>query len=76
MYAPDEDGQEELRIYKQPNQGNIKSDSVLQETEDNSILESFTQAELRSPSLHKIANNLPIYASRRFDSPKVSGSAV
>lgn len=54
----------------------IKSDNILQEIEDKSILESFTQAELKCPSPRKIVNDLPIYASRRFDLPKVFGRAV
>ncbi|EFE31635.1 uncharacterized protein ARB_01535 [Trichophyton benhamiae CBS 112371] len=54
----------------------IKSDNILQEIEDKSILESFTQAELKSPSPRKIVNGLPIYTSRRFDLPKVFGRAV
>ncbi|KAJ5709488.1 hypothetical protein N7493_010822 [Penicillium malachiteum] len=54
----------------------IKSDNILQEIEDKSVLESFTQAELKSPSPRKIVNGWPIYASRRFDLPKVFGRAV
>lgn len=54
----------------------IKSDNILQEIEDKSILESFTQSELKSPSPRKIVNGLPVYASRRFDMPKVFGRAV
>lgn len=54
----------------------IKSDNILQEIEDKSILESFTQAELKSPSPRKIVNGLPIYASRRFDLPEAFGRAV
>jgi serine/threonine protein kinase len=54
----------------------IKSDNILQEIEDKSILESFTQAELESPSPRKIVNGLPVYASRCFDLPKVFGRAV
>ncbi|CAG7928334.1 unnamed protein product [Penicillium olsonii] len=54
----------------------IKSDNILQEVEDRSILESFTQAELKSPSPRKIVNGLPVYASRRLDLPKVFGRAV
>ena len=53
----------------------IKSDN-LQEIEDKSVLESFTQTELKSPSPRKIINGLPVYASRRFDLPKVFGRAV
>ncbi|CAG8938994.1 unnamed protein product [Penicillium salamii] len=54
----------------------IKSDNILQEIEDESILERFTQAELNNPSPRKIINGLPIYASRSFDLPKVFGQAV
>lgn len=54
----------------------IKSDNILQEIEDKSILESFTQAELKNPSPRKIVNGLPVYVSRRFDLPKVFGRAV
>ncbi|CAG8044535.1 unnamed protein product [Penicillium nalgiovense] len=54
----------------------IKSDNILQEIEDKSILESFTQAELESPSPRKIVNGLPVYASRRFNLPKVFGRAA
>lgn len=54
----------------------IKSDNILQEIEDKSILESFTQAELKNPSPRKIVNGLLVYASRRFDLPKVFGRAV
>ncbi|KAJ6155821.1 hypothetical protein N7470_006387 [Penicillium chermesinum] len=54
----------------------IKSDNILQEIEDMSILENFCQAELENPSPRKIVNGLPIYASRRFDLPKVFGRAV
>ena len=54
----------------------IKSDNILQEIEDKSILESFTQAELKNPSPRKVINGLPVYASRCFDLPKVFGRAV
>lgn len=54
----------------------IKSDNILQEIEDKSILQSFTQAELTNPSPRKIVNGLPVYASRRFCLPKVFGRAV
>ncbi|KAJ5736092.1 uncharacterized protein N7483_001217 [Penicillium malachiteum] len=54
----------------------IKSDNILLEIEDQFILESFTQAELKSPSPRKIVNDLPIYNSRCFDLPKVFGRAI
>ncbi|KAG2421801.1 hypothetical protein HFD88_005777 [Aspergillus terreus] len=54
----------------------IKSYNILQEIEDKSILESFTQAELANLSPRKFVNGMPVYASRRFDLPKVFGRAV
>ncbi|PYH85143.1 kinase-like protein [Aspergillus uvarum CBS 121591] len=54
----------------------IKSDNILQDIEDKSILKSFAQAELTNPSPRKFVNGLPVYASRRFDLPKVFGRAV
>jgi serine/threonine protein kinase len=54
----------------------IKSDNILQEIEDKSILKSFTQAELENPSPRKIVNGMPVYASRRLDLPKMFGRAV
>ncbi|KAJ6114429.1 protein kinase domain protein [Penicillium sp. IBT 16267x] len=54
----------------------IKSDNILQEIEDESIIESFTQAELKNPSPRKIVNGMPVYASRRFALPKRFGRAV
>lgn len=62
--------------YLTRNSLDIKSDNILQELEDKSVLESFAQAELQSPSPRKIVNGLPIYASRRFDLPKLFGRAV
>ncbi|KAE8376060.1 kinase-like domain-containing protein [Aspergillus bertholletiae] len=54
----------------------IKSDNILQKIEDKSILESFTQAELKGPSPRKVVNGFPVYTSRRFDLSKVFGRAV
>ncbi|KAI9368649.1 kinase-like domain-containing protein [Aspergillus egyptiacus] len=54
----------------------IKSDNILQAIEDKSILDSLAQAEMKNPSPRKIVNGLPVYASRRFDLPKVFGRAV
>ncbi|CAG8133364.1 unnamed protein product [Penicillium olsonii] len=54
----------------------LHTECNLVHTEDKSILESFTQAELKSPSTRKIVNGMPVYASRRFDLPKVFGRAV
>ncbi|KAL4863676.1 kinase-like domain-containing protein [Aspergillus spectabilis] len=51
----------------------IKSDNFFQEIGDKSILESFTQAELKNPSPRKIVNGWPVYASRRFNLPNVFG---
>ncbi|PYH71785.1 kinase-like protein [Aspergillus vadensis CBS 113365] len=54
----------------------IKSDNILQEIADSSILEAFTEAELDRPSPRKSVNSVPVYASRRFELPKVFGRAV
>ncbi|OJI90078.1 hypothetical protein ASPTUDRAFT_25663 [Aspergillus tubingensis CBS 134.48] len=54
----------------------IKSDNILQEIADSSILEAFTKAEMDSPSPRKFVNGAPVYASRRLEVPKVFGRAV
>ncbi|PYI11064.1 CMGC protein kinase [Aspergillus sclerotiicarbonarius CBS 121057] len=54
----------------------IKSDNILQEIEDSSILEAFTKAEMDNPSPRKFVGGVPVYASRRFDLPKTFGRAV
>ncbi|KAJ5782070.1 hypothetical protein N7457_003844 [Penicillium paradoxum] len=54
----------------------IKSDNILLEIQDLSILESFTQAELEDPSPRKTVNGIPVYLSRRFDLPRQFGMAV
>lgn len=54
----------------------IKADNVLQEIEDEGIFDSFTEAEMEDPSPRKLINGMPVYASRRFDRPRVFGSAV
>ncbi|RDW61699.1 uncharacterized protein DSM5745_10371 [Aspergillus mulundensis] len=54
----------------------IKGDNILQEIEDTSILERFTQAELASPSPRKFVDGMPVYASRRFELPRSFGRAV
>ncbi|KAJ5799909.1 uncharacterized protein N7518_001977 [Penicillium psychrosexuale] len=54
----------------------IKSDNILQEIEDLSILDSFSKAEMEHPSPRKFVNDMPVYASRRFDLPRFFGLAV
>ncbi|KGO63868.1 hypothetical protein PITC_054940 [Penicillium italicum] len=54
----------------------IKSDNILQEIEDMSILDSFSKAEIEHPSPRKFVNDMPVYVSRRFDLPRVFGMAV
>lgn len=54
----------------------IKSDNILQEIEDTSILDKFTQAEMEHPSPRKFIDGNPIYASRRLELPKRFGRAV
>ncbi|KAL4886849.1 kinase-like domain-containing protein [Aspergillus karnatakaensis] len=53
-----------------------KADNILQSIEDKSVLEAFVQAELKNPSPRKVVDGLPVYASRRFDLPKIFGRAV
>ncbi|KAJ5356372.1 CMGC protein kinase [Penicillium concentricum] len=55
---------------------NIKSDNILQEIEDTSILNSFSIAEKEHPSSRKYVITIPIYASRWFDLPRAFGMAV
>ncbi|OQE10811.1 hypothetical protein PENVUL_c003G02530 [Penicillium vulpinum] len=54
----------------------IKSDNILQEFEEMSILDRFTDTELEHPSPRKSVTNMPIYASRRFELPERFGRAV
>ncbi|KAG5301234.1 protein kinase [Histoplasma ohiense] len=54
----------------------IKGDNILQEIMDRVILESFTKAEMENPSPRKFINGIPVYASRRFELPKIFGRVV
>ncbi|KKZ59856.1 hypothetical protein EMCG_05318 [[Emmonsia] crescens] len=54
----------------------IKGDNILQEIADETILESFTKAELESPSPRKFINGIPVYASRRLELPKTFGQVI
>ncbi|KAJ5188901.1 hypothetical protein N7491_005223 [Penicillium cf. griseofulvum] len=54
----------------------IKGDNILQELEEKSILDRFTESEIEHPSARKSVNNMPVYASRRFELPQNSGRAV
>ncbi|EZF32053.1 CMGC/SRPK protein kinase [Trichophyton interdigitale MR816] len=54
----------------------IKGDNILQEIEDKSILEEFTNAEMENPSPRKFIDGIPVYMSRRFGLPKTFGRAV
>ncbi|EEH04351.1 protein kinase [Histoplasma capsulatum G186AR] len=54
----------------------IKGDNILQEIKDRAILESFTKAEMENPSPRKFINGIPVYASRRFELPKIFGRVV
>ena len=54
----------------------IKADNILTGIEDRSILDTFVKAELEQPSPRKFVNNLPVYASRRFERPKIFGDVV
>lgn len=48
----------------------------MQNIEDTSILDSFIQAELKSPSPRKFIDGKTVYLSRRFDIPRAFGGAV
>ncbi|KAF9480296.1 CMGC protein kinase [Pholiota conissans] len=54
----------------------IKADNILQELVDQSVLKSFTEAEMETPSARKIVNGVPVYASRQFDLPNDFGGVV
>ncbi|KAJ5843398.1 uncharacterized protein N7525_001139 [Penicillium rubens] len=54
----------------------IKSDNILQELEEMSILDRFTDTEIKHPSARKTVNNMPIYASRQFELPQEPSRAV
>lgn len=41
-----------------------------------SILDNFAKAEMEHPSPRKFVNDMPVYASRRFELPKKLGKAV
>lgn len=55
---------------------NIKGANILQNIEDTSILNSFIQAELKSPSPRKFIDGKTVHLSRRFDIPRAFGDAV
>ncbi|KAJ5384277.1 hypothetical protein N7517_002188 [Penicillium concentricum] len=54
----------------------IKGDNILQELEEMSILDRFTDSEIEHPSARKSVDNMPVYASRRFELPQNFGRAV
>ncbi|KAJ5209217.1 hypothetical protein N7449_003596 [Penicillium cf. viridicatum] len=54
----------------------IKGDNILQELEEMSILDRFTDTEINHPSARKSVNDMPVYASRRFELPQRFGRAV
>ena len=54
----------------------IKADNILIDIADQDILDSFVNAELKSPSPRKIVDGAPVYQSRRFDRPKNFGFPV
>ncbi|PSK42124.1 hypothetical protein B9Z65_4038 [Elsinoe australis] len=54
----------------------IKADNILQSIEDQSILEAFTQAELKQPSPRKVIDEYTVYASRSLGLPKSFGNSV
>ncbi|KAI1135858.1 kinase domain protein [Hypoxylon sp. FL0543] len=54
----------------------IKADNILHEIADDSILEAFVEAELKTPTPRKTIEENTIYLSRRFELPKVFGNVL
>ncbi|KAJ5978574.1 hypothetical protein N7501_001916 [Penicillium viridicatum] len=54
----------------------IKGDNILQELEEMSILDRFTDTQMKHPSARKSVDNMPVYASQRFELPQRFGRAV
>ncbi|GKZ59520.1 hypothetical protein AnigIFM49718_005402 [Aspergillus niger] len=54
----------------------IKGGNILQAVEDESLLDAFTAGEMERPSPRKLADGVPVYASRRFGLPRSFGRAV
>lgn len=54
----------------------IKGGNILQAIEDESLLDAFTAGEMERPSPRKLADGVPVYASRRFGLPRSFGRAV
>ena len=54
----------------------IKTDNILQEIEDESILTDFEKAEFEHPSPRKVDGDRTIYTTRRLGFPKTAGHPV
>ncbi|CAG8139920.1 unnamed protein product [Penicillium salamii] len=54
----------------------IKSDNIMQELNDISVLKKFVQGEVKNPSPRKIVSDRTIYLSRLLDPPKKFGRAL
>ncbi|EMR84738.1 putative protein kinase domain-containing protein [Botrytis cinerea BcDW1] len=73
VYTRNGDPQKEFETYQHLN---TKADNILSEIEDKSILGAFTEAEMKHPSPRKVVNDVTVYASRRFDVPRIFGDSV
>ncbi|CAI7617682.1 unnamed protein product [Penicillium glandicola] len=66
-----------LKVYTRDGTGqDIKSDNILQELEEMSVFDRFTDTEIEHPSARKLVDNMPVYASRPFELPQKFGQAV
>ncbi|EDN93428.1 hypothetical protein SS1G_09294 [Sclerotinia sclerotiorum 1980 UF-70] len=54
----------------------IKADNIFSQIEDESILDAFTNAEMRNPSPRKSINGVTVYTSRQLEIPKFFGDSV
>ncbi|TGO22271.1 hypothetical protein BPAE_0175g00150 [Botrytis paeoniae] len=54
----------------------IRADNILSEIEDKTILDAFTEAEMKDPSPRKVIDGVTVYASRRFNVPRIFGDSV
>ncbi|CAD6448998.1 260bea8b-f23d-4df5-8498-f2389cc8e0c8-CDS [Sclerotinia trifoliorum] len=54
----------------------IKADNIFSQIEDKSILDAFTNAEMRNPSPRKSINGVTVHTSRQLEIPKFFGDSV
>jgi serine/threonine protein kinase len=54
----------------------IKADNILHKIADNSIIDTFVEEEMNTPSARKTVNGVTIYKSRQFHLPKQLGIVI